>query len=738
MPSLTRAPGVLVLLILLTGLIPGSGVSAQGALLERAAAARGDGRYEEAARILVEGLPASGGVRAQVALAAAEAFLAASNYSRAADLALLAEESEATAADAYLLHGQALIGLGAFDDAETRIAWHLESDTPSGPGAFVGAELREARGNASGARGWYALALDLGLSPMWEIAAQRRIAESLTTEGAYSEAARWYGRAAAAASILEDRPPPTWFDVDLNRIAAETRTPDLLLRGAQAHLMADEIELAVADLVEIAAVYPTAREAVTAVSTLTELGRSSEVGPYSRGHAALQAGRAEEAAALFGQAVAMPPSIALEAAAAYYAALALRDRGDVPRAIEELQQMAQRYPESPLAPDALLQAARLTEAAFGGRTAIGVYVGVTDVFPRTGAATQALQRAASLALDLGDTGAARMAWRRMAEAGGTASARAEGAFWLGRSLLTSGDGEAAAILSRAVNEAPSSYFGLHAWDLREGGLTAEPLAGAGVQGPAASSGVGDADACAAWLASWADAGAGADLGEVDRLLRVGLNGPARGEALRIVMDAAAGDLDEIARGLAARRLYPESITAANRLALLSPAGTIEAAPACLRRLAYPLAYRELVDQEARAHGVDPFLLWALMRQESWFGPFARSGAPALGLTQVTPLTAGDIARGLGRSGFVVEDLYRPAESVAFGAWYLAQQQRLLDRRPFLALAAYNAGPGSALRWRGDNAAIPADDFFLAIDFAETRGYVQRIYEQYWVYRELWG
>jgi soluble lytic murein transglycosylase len=96
------------------------------------------------------------------------------------------------------------------------------------------------------------------------------------------------------------------------------------------------------------------------------------------------------------------------------------------------------------------------------------------------------------------------------------------------------------------------------------------------------------------------------------------------------------------------------------------------------------------------------------------------------------------ARGLGRSAPSADDLFRPRESIQFGAWYLAQQGRGMNDRTLLALAAYNAGPGSALRWAGNNRRIDPDDFVSAITFMETRTYVRSVYEIYNRYRELYG
>jgi len=145
-----------------------------------------------------------------------------------------------------------------------------------------------------------------------------------------------------------------------------------------------------------------------------------------------------------------------------------------------------------------------------------------------------------------------------------------------------------------------------------------------------------------------------------------------------------------------------------------------------------------VQQEATARGLNPFLLVSLLRQESWFAPHALSVADARGLSQVLPSTGAGIARALGRGSFTAEDLYRPGESVAFGAWYLGDQIKNLGGRPLLALAAYNGGGGSVRRWTAGDTRMDPDAFVDTIDFSETRGYVRSIYQMFARYQALYG
>jgi soluble lytic murein transglycosylase len=410
--------------------------------------------------------------------------------------------------------------------------------------------------------------------------------------------------------------------------------------------------------------------------------------------------------------------------------------------MDELAWTAANYPESSLAAEALWQRARLAEDWIGSRAARDIYVQLADAFAASGRAGQALSRAAVLALEADDLAEARSLWKQLGNDVPEASARAEGLFRLGKNLLQGGDaGGGTALLERAEAAAPSSFAGLRAREARQIGLGSEPYR-SGRASTIGATNAADAESCTRWVASWAqgsgDAIPDARLARIDRLMAVGMPGAGDAEALEAIAASSPSQLHPLATAFSARRMYPLSMLAASRLAAASPAHTVDASPSCLQRLAYPLAFPELVGAQATAHGLDPYLLLSLMRQESWFSPNARSGAPALGLSQVIPATAADIAKNLGRTGFRFEDLARPTEAVTFGSWYLAQQIRDLGQRPVLALAAYNAGPGNARRWAGRNLSADPDDFVYSIDFAETRNYVRSIYEHYGHYRQLYG
>jgi soluble lytic murein transglycosylase len=151
-------------------------------------------------------------------------------------------------------------------------------------------------------------------------------------------------------------------------------------------------------------------------------------------------------------------------------------------------------------------------------------------------------------------------------------------------------------------------------------------------------------------------------------------------------------------------------------------------PGWWERLWYPLRYEQIVRGHARNYELDPALLAAVIYQESKFKADARSTSGAIGLMQLLPDTAKGIAIHTGGSAFRVDDLYVPELNVRYGAWYLRHLlEKYADERT--ALAAYNAGQDNVDRWRRSG---------RAIQFPETRAYVDRVEELKKIYRDAYG
>ena len=117
------------------------------------------------------------------------------------------------------------------------------------------------------------------------------------------------------------------------------------------------------------------------------------------------------------------------------------------------------------------------------------------------------------------------------------------------------------------------------------------------------------------------------------------------------------------------------------------------------------AFDAQINAAAASNGIDPALLKGLVSQESGFNPSARSGAGAVGLTQLMPATA---------SALGVTNPLDPAQSLQGGAKYLREQLDRFGGDETLALAAYNAGPGAVQKYGG----VPP--------YAETQNYVTSV------------
>lgn len=176
-----------------------------------------------------------------------------------------------------------------------------------------------------------------------------------------------------------------------------------------------------------------------------------------------------------------------------------------------------------------------------------------------------------------------------------------------------------------------------------------------------------------------------------------------------------------------------------RLALRKDlSGRITAQTRPVWEVAYPNAFRDLIEKHTAPAGVEPDLLQALMREESALDPKALSWAGALGLTQLMPSTAKGVARELKVKNFKVDALLHPELNIRFGAHYLGGLIKKFKGHTPYAVGSYNAGSGAVNRWRANNPALPLDAWVEEIPIAETRGYIKRVLRSYNTYQLLYG
>lgn len=156
--------------------------------------------------------------------------------------------------------------------------------------------------------------------------------------------------------------------------------------------------------------------------------------------------------------------------------------------------------------------------------------------------------------------------------------------------------------------------------------------------------------------------------------------------------------------------------------------------------AFPLDYMELSHAKGIAAGVSPFLVQAIIRQESGFRPAVSSWAGAVGLMQLMPGTAAYTARVFKqeRTKFRRADLQNPETNVALGARYIRLHTAHAHDSIPLALAGYNAGPRPLESWVQRYSDRELDAWVESITYREARGYVRKVYTSFITYSALYG
>ncbi|MHB8173780.1 MAG: lytic transglycosylase domain-containing protein, partial [Nitrospirota bacterium] len=160
-------------------------------------------------------------------------------------------------------------------------------------------------------------------------------------------------------------------------------------------------------------------------------------------------------------------------------------------------------------------------------------------------------------------------------------------------------------------------------------------------------------------------------------------------------------------------------------------------PADVLKDLFPLPYWDAVYLEAEGYGLDPWLINAVIRQESHCSPDAVSPVGAVGLMQLLQGTADAMCRKMDVTSPGKGGLKNYYFNIPIGSYYLRQLLKKHGGRLAYVLAEYNAGPGALARWTsgGD---MPDDYFIENIDYPETRGYVKKVLRNYFMYKKLYS
>jgi len=175
-----------------------------------------------------------------------------------------------------------------------------------------------------------------------------------------------------------------------------------------------------------------------------------------------------------------------------------------------------------------------------------------------------------------------------------------------------------------------------------------------------------------------------------------------------------------------RRAYPQHMTSYGQ----------ELPPEILQVI-FPLTYWDAIRKSSTANGLDPYVVAALIAQESTFDPGIRSSANAWGLMQIVPATGRRLARSVGMPRFSTAVLTNPDVNIRLGTLYFS---KLVEQfgGVYYALASYNAGESRVVRWRTERPGLDQDEFIDDIPFPETQNYVKRILGTAEDYRMLYS
>jgi soluble lytic murein transglycosylase len=382
---------------------------------------------------------------------------------------------------------------------------------------------------------------------------------------------------------------------------------------------------------------------------------------------------------------------------------------------QTLRDVADAYPKSAAATRALYLLGDFAQDENKTADARRLFEKAASAPTKTEESSLALMRLGAISYAQGDYTRAATIFERLRSRFSSGEYRDQATYWLAQTRLRRGNETGGnELLRQIVRSSPVSYYGMRAAEALGGSL--EPIAADPPENSTATAATIN-EALDRWSllreVGWNEA-ASFELGRLRQRLKDD----------RPALYAYAEELQ--------RRGAPHVAIEAGRTLLRDGAQWNER----LLRILYPLPYLEVIEREARLRKLDPYFVAAVIRQESRFNSNARSGAGAIGLMQVMPGTQ----RVLVKAGLDDADgsLKDAETNIKLGTKFLADLVRMYDQRTDLVLAAYNAGPSRADRWRRFPEVAAQDLFIERIPFEETRDYVKVVQLNAAIYRALYG
>lgn len=427
----------------------------------------------------------------------------------------------------------------------------------------------------------------------------------------------------------------------------------------------------------------------------------------------------EEAIPVLSEILKTYPSSPQAPAALYRLAEIYWNRDENEKALDYFKQLGDRYAKSPLNDLAYLAAARIYESLGKADDALRLYRDFAKRFPDSPVREEVQWRLAWLHYLRRDYDRAYSVFGRLAANKGDGRYETGALFWQARAAQkTDRADEAQRIFLQILNAQEESYYKGPAarWLEKMGVAVAEKKAASPDLLPE--------------TAPSFSADQSFHLSRAQELARLSLNQLAVAELDEIrnsIQDDPPVKL-ALMREYGRNGAYGRSVALANQMTLPSDE---------LNRYRFPLAFWETIRKIAAERGLDPYLVLALIRQESIFDPKALSPASAFGLMQLLPSTAARAAAQLGLAPPQPPELYKPELNLTLGIHYLKELLQRYSNDPVKAIAAYNAGESAVARWEKQIAAEDKEEFIERIPYSETRLYVKLVLRNHRVYRKIY-
>ncbi len=431
-----------------------------------------------------------------------------------------------------------------------------------------------------------------------------------------------------------------------------------------------------------------------------------------------------------------------------YTQWALLDKPDL--AVETLLGFVRLYPEDAASPEILYDAGRIQERAGWLKEAAQTWGRIIGEYPSAEDSMRGLFLAGISLYRDGDYDAAMTIFQRQSLLGANPFDQSQAYFWIGKTATAQGKTDVArqAFEQSALRD-PTGYYSERARAV----LQNRPILEASSSYDLGYDLARERPEAEAWmrktfalppetvLLSYGELGSDARFQRANAYWELGMYIQARNEMedLRESVSADAVNTYRIMNRALDLGMYRTAILAARQvltLASLDDAASLNA-PVYFNHIRFGAYFKDTVLSAAAEEGLNPLLLFSVMRQESLFEGFANSSVGARGIMQIMPATGLEIVRSTGwPPGYTEPDLLRPVINIRMGGDYLARQRNFLDGDLAAALAAYNGGPGNAQAWKKLANGDP-DLFVEVIRFAETRNYVMQIADFLNIYNRLY-